>query len=63
MHLPADGREVAPRRSGERHPGVRVWRGPEGAVPRKGTAAITGLWLASVGTHFALGLWIDHAAV
>ncbi|MEU3355230.1 hypothetical protein [Streptomyces sp. NPDC037389] len=41
---------------------VRVWRDPEGAVLRKGTAATTGLWLASVGAHFGLGLWIDHAA-
>ncbi|MFD8997792.1 hypothetical protein [Streptomyces abikoensis] len=41
---------------------VRVWRGPEGVVLRKGTAATTGLWLASVGAHLGLGLWIDHAA-
>ncbi|MDH6129473.1 hypothetical protein [Kitasatospora sp. GP82] len=41
---------------------VRVWRGPQGKVLRKGTAATTGLWLASVGVHLALGLWIDHAA-
>ncbi len=41
---------------------VRVWRGPEGEVLRKGSAATTGLWLASVGAHLGLGLWIDHAA-
>lgn len=41
---------------------VRVWRGPQGEVLRKGTAATTGLWLASVGVHIGLGLWIDHAA-
>ncbi|MEV5240064.1 hypothetical protein AB0K89_13280 [Streptomyces cinnamoneus] len=41
---------------------VRVWHGPEGDVLRKGTAATTGLWLASVSAHGALGLWIDHAA-
>ncbi|MEV6674250.1 hypothetical protein [Streptomyces sp. NPDC051162] len=41
---------------------VRVWRGHEGEVLRKGTAATTGLWLVSVGVHFGLGLWIDHAA-
>ncbi|MEU5421584.1 hypothetical protein [Streptomyces sp. NPDC020667] len=41
---------------------VRVWRGPQGEVLRKGTAATTGLWLASAGVHFGLGLWIDHAA-
>ncbi|MCX5063221.1 hypothetical protein OG895_38690 [Streptomyces sp. NBC_00201] len=41
---------------------VRVWRDPEGRVLRKGTAATTGLWLASVGVHLGLGLWIDHAA-
>ncbi|WP_229350654.1 hypothetical protein [Streptomyces sp. UNOB3_S3] len=29
---------------------------------RKGTAATTGIWLASVGAHLGLGLWIDHAA-
>ncbi|MCA6091147.1 hypothetical protein LE181_03045 [Streptomyces sp. SCA3-4] len=41
---------------------VRVWHGPGGDVLRKGTAATTGWWLASVGAHGALGLWIDHAA-
>ncbi len=41
---------------------VRVWRGPQGEVLRKGTAATTGLWLTSAGVHFGLGLWIDHAA-
>ncbi|CAM5575913.1 MULTISPECIES: hypothetical protein [Streptomyces] len=41
---------------------VRVWREPQGAVLRKGTAATAGLWLASVGAHIGLGLWIDHAA-
>ncbi|MEU1310532.1 hypothetical protein ABZ419_16775 [Streptomyces cinnamoneus] len=41
---------------------VRVWHGPQGDVLRKGTAATTGLWLASVGAHIGLGLWIDHAA-
>ncbi len=41
---------------------VQVWRGPHGEVLRKGTAATTGLWLASVGAHLGLGLWIDHAA-
>ncbi|BDM69807.1 hypothetical protein HEK616_32940 [Streptomyces nigrescens] len=41
---------------------VRVWRDPEGVVLRKGTAATTGLWLASVCAHIGLGLWIDHAA-
>ncbi|MEV4433160.1 hypothetical protein [Streptomyces sp. NPDC049555] len=41
---------------------VRVWRDPEGVVLRKGTAATTALWLASVCAHIALGLWIDHAA-
>ncbi|MFI1801621.1 hypothetical protein ACH427_30365 [Streptomyces sp. NPDC020379] len=41
---------------------VRVWRGPQGEVLRKGTAATTALWLASVCAHFALGLWIDRAA-
>ncbi|MEV4439478.1 hypothetical protein AB0K09_10710 [Streptomyces sp. NPDC049577] len=41
---------------------VRVWTGPEGEVLRKGTAATTALWVASVGAHAALGLWIDHAA-
>lgn len=41
---------------------VRVWRGPEGVVLRRGTAATTGLWLASAGAHLGLGLWIDHAA-
>ncbi|MGW7247854.1 hypothetical protein [Streptomyces decoyicus] len=40
---------------------IRVWRGPQGEVLRKGTAATTGLWLASVGVHIGLGLWIDHA--
>ncbi|WP_244943334.1 hypothetical protein [Streptomyces inhibens] len=41
---------------------VRVWRDPQGVVLRKGTAATTGLWLASVGVHLGLGLWIDHVA-
>lgn len=41
---------------------VQVWRGPQGELLRKGTAATTGLWLASVGVHIGLGLWIDHAA-
>jgi hypothetical protein len=41
---------------------VRVWHGPDGDVLRKGTAATTGLWLASAAAHFGLGLWIDHAA-
>ncbi|MFF4740437.1 hypothetical protein ACFY2W_31795 [Streptomyces sp. NPDC001262] len=41
---------------------VRVWRDPRGTALRKGTAATTGLWLASVAAHFGLGLWIDHAA-
>jgi len=41
---------------------VRVWRGSQGEVLRKGTAATTALWLASVGVHVVLGLWIDHAA-
>ncbi|GAA3079601.1 hypothetical protein GCM10020000_76660 [Streptomyces olivoverticillatus] len=41
---------------------VRVWRGAEGEVLRQGTAATTGLWLASVAAHVGLGLWIDHAA-
>ncbi|MFF4602796.1 hypothetical protein ACFY12_08600 [Streptomyces sp. NPDC001339] len=39
---------------------VRIWRGPQGVVLRKGTVATTGLWLASVGVHLGLGLWIDH---
>ncbi|MFG2832985.1 hypothetical protein ACGFWI_36945 [Streptomyces sp. NPDC048434] len=41
---------------------IRVWRGPEGEVLRKGSAATTGLWVASVGVHLGLGLWIDDAA-
>lgn len=41
---------------------VQVWRGPQSEVLRKGTAATTGLWLASVGVHIGLALWIDHAA-
>ncbi|KIZ19293.1 membrane protein [Streptomyces natalensis ATCC 27448] len=41
---------------------VRVWRGPQGEVWRKGTAATTVLWLASVVVHGGLGLWIDHVA-
>ncbi|WP_444477895.1 hypothetical protein [Streptomyces inhibens] len=41
---------------------VRVWRDPQGVVLRKGTAATTGLWLASAGVHLGLGLWIDHVA-
>ncbi|MEU5049035.1 hypothetical protein [Streptomyces sp. NPDC021096] len=41
---------------------VRVWRGPQGEVLRKGTAATTGLWVASGCVHLGLGLWIDHAA-
>ncbi|MEU2712961.1 hypothetical protein [Streptomyces sp. NPDC007205] len=41
---------------------VRIWRDPQGEVLRKGTAATTGLWLASVAAHIGLGLWIDHAA-
>ncbi|MYW21163.1 DUF1453 family protein [Streptomyces sp. SID2955] len=41
---------------------VRIWRGPGSEVLRKGTAATTGLWLASVGVHLGLALWIDHAA-
>lgn len=41
---------------------VRVWRGPQNEVLRKGTATTTGLWLASVCVHIGLGLWIDHAA-
>ena len=41
---------------------VKVWRGPQGGVLRSGTAATTGLWLASVGMHIGLGLWIDHTA-
>ncbi|MGW1894989.1 hypothetical protein ACWCP6_32830 [Streptomyces sp. NPDC002004] len=41
---------------------VRVWRGPEGDVLRKGTAATTALWLASAAVHFGLGLWINRAA-
>ncbi|GAA1900606.1 hypothetical protein [Streptantibioticus ferralitis] len=41
---------------------VRVWQGPQGEVLRKGTAATTGLWLASIGAHIGLSLWIDHTA-
>ncbi|MEU3756476.1 hypothetical protein AB0H17_27570 [Streptomyces olivoreticuli] len=41
---------------------VQIWRGPQGEVLRKGTAATTGLWLVSIGVHLGLGLWIDHAA-
>ncbi|MFJ9713348.1 hypothetical protein [Streptomyces sp. NPDC101234] len=41
---------------------VQVWCGPEGEALRKGSAATTGLWLASVGVHIGLALWIDHAA-
>ncbi|WP_406138307.1 hypothetical protein [Streptomyces sp. NBC_01089] len=41
---------------------VRLWHGAQGEVLRKGTAATTGLWLASVAVHIGLGLWIDHAA-
>ncbi|OIJ95945.1 hypothetical protein [Streptomyces monashensis] len=41
---------------------VQVWRGPQSEVLRKGTAATTGLWLASVGVHIGLALWIDRAA-
>ncbi|MGX1974898.1 hypothetical protein [Streptomyces kronopolitis] len=41
---------------------VRVWRGTGDEVLRKGTAATTGLWLVSVGAHYGLGRWIDHAA-
>ncbi|MEU9126320.1 hypothetical protein AB0C96_42080 [Streptomyces sp. NPDC048506] len=41
---------------------VRVWRDAQDVVLRKGTAATTGLWLASVCVHIGLGLWIDHAA-
>ncbi|MFD7105003.1 hypothetical protein [Streptomyces celluloflavus] len=41
---------------------VRMWRGPQGEVLRKGTATTTGLWLVSVGVHIGLSLWIDHAA-
>ncbi|MCX3060618.1 hypothetical protein [Streptomyces beihaiensis] len=41
---------------------VRVWRGPRSEVLRKGTAATTGLWLASLGVHIGLALWIDRAA-
>lgn len=41
---------------------VRVWRDPGGEVLRKGTMNTTALWLASVGTHIALALWIDHVA-
>ncbi|ARF56489.1 DUF1453 family protein [Streptomyces gilvosporeus] len=41
---------------------VRVWHGPQGEVLRKGSAATTAWWLASVAVHGALGLWIDHLA-
>ncbi|MGX1850080.1 hypothetical protein OIU91_37940 [Streptomyces sp. NBC_01456] len=41
---------------------VRVWHGSRDEVLRKGTAATTGLWVASVVTHYGLGRWIDHAA-
>ncbi len=41
---------------------VRVWRGAQGEVLRKGTAATTGLWVASVAVHIGLALWIDHVA-
>jgi hypothetical protein len=41
---------------------VRVWRGPQGEVLRKGTAATTTLWLTSVAAHLGLSLWIDHTA-
>ncbi|MGW4641246.1 hypothetical protein ACWEN6_22170 [Sphaerisporangium sp. NPDC004334] len=41
---------------------VRIWRGPQSEVLRKGTTATTALWLASVGVHIGLALWIDHAA-
>lgn len=41
---------------------VEIWRGPQSEVLRKGTAATTGLWLASGGVHIGLALWIDHAA-
>ena len=40
---------------------VQIWRGPRNEVLRKGTAATTGLWFASVGVHIGLALWIDHA--
>ncbi|MFI0817703.1 hypothetical protein ACH4TX_14550 [Streptomyces sp. NPDC021098] len=40
---------------------VHVWRGPQGEVLRKGTAATTGLWIASVAMHIGLALWIDHS--
>ncbi|MFJ6915170.1 MULTISPECIES: hypothetical protein [unclassified Streptomyces] len=41
---------------------VRVWRGPRSEVLRKGTAATTGLWFASVGVHIVLALWMDRTA-
>ncbi|MFF4470978.1 hypothetical protein ACFYZ3_15595 [Streptomyces sp. NPDC001599] len=41
---------------------VRIWRGPRSEVLRKGTAATTGLWFASVAIHIVLALWMDHTA-
>ncbi|MFJ2776277.1 hypothetical protein [Kitasatospora sp. NPDC087315] len=41
---------------------VRVWRDSGDEVLRRGTVVTTGLWVASVTVHAALGLWIDHAA-
>ncbi|MFG3105590.1 hypothetical protein [Streptomyces tendae] len=41
---------------------VKVWRGLQNEVLRKGTAATTGLWLTSAGVHVVLALWIDRAA-
>jgi hypothetical protein len=41
---------------------VRVWRGSQGEVLRKGSAATTVLWLASVAVHLGLSLWVDHVA-
>ncbi|MFI9355867.1 hypothetical protein ACWGQL_03115 [Streptomyces lydicus] len=41
---------------------VRVWRGPDGGVLRKGTALTTALWLVSAAVHAAMAQWIDHTA-
>ncbi|GAA2681542.1 hypothetical protein GCM10010310_29820 [Streptomyces violaceolatus] len=41
---------------------VQIWRGSGSEVLRKGTAATTGLWIASAATHIGLALWTDRAA-